>query len=150
MNAGNGFHLLVTGGEGRAGSVFSLRKPTPPKSPLPGEWSHWESGSTPSSLAESFHSDSCPPLCPVCSLPHLPADAGLTSPSPPVGWLACPTASQPLCHNLSLLACPRGAQLVSPALLVAGSLDSACRGDMCSVFCWFVLFLEHMLLVPLI
>lgn len=149
MNAGNGFHLLVIGGEGRAGSVFSLRKPAPTKSPLPGEWSRWESGSTSSSLAKSFHCDLCPPLRPVRSLPHLPG-AGLAAPSPPMGWLACPTASRPLCHNLSLLACPGGAQLVSPALLVAGSLDSACRGDMCSVFCWFVLFLGHLLLVPLI
>ena len=149
MNTGNGFHLLVIGGEGRAGSVFSLRKPTPAKSPLPGEWSHWESGSTSSSLAKSFHCDLCPPLRPVCSLPHLPG-AGLAAPSPPMGWLACPTASWPLCHNLSLLASPGGAQLVSPALLVAGSLDSACRGAMCSVFCWFVLFLGHLLLVPLI
>lgn len=146
---GNVFYPPLTGGEARAGSVFSLRKPSPPKPPLLGEWPHWESGSTSSPLAKSFHSDLWPPLCPVRSLPRLPG-AGLAAPSPPGKWLACPTASQSLCHNLFLLACPGGAHLVRPALLVAGSLDSACWGHMCSDFCWFVLFLEHLLLVPLI
>ena len=149
MNPGNVFYPPLTGGEARAGSVFSLRKPSPPKSPLFGEWPHWESGSTSSSMAKSFHSDLWPPLRPGGSLPHLPG-AGLTAPSFPVKWLVCPMASQPLCHNLFLLACPGGAQLARPALLVAGSLDSACWGHTCSDFCWFVLFLEHLLLVPLI
>ena len=100
-------------------------------------------------MAKSFHSDLWPPLRRVCSLPHLPG-AGLAQASFPVKWLACPTASQPLCHNLFLLACPGGAQLARPALLVAGSLDSACWGHTCSDFCWFVLFMEHLLLVLLI